>query len=298
MDTHESTTTPSPAAMGSKTLSRYSDTDSLFVKVEAPVTGSKPPVIPLVRFQQLEQEIRHAPAVAGPYEELATIYLQTERWTDARRVLDAGIKNCPEHEPIVRMHEDLQLTLATQLLDAAKKEAAQSPSDKARYDLEQAEINLLNERIRVCRDRFARHPDQTEILITLGIALRQSKRFEEAIEVLQVASRELALRARASLQMAMSYQSLGKPLDALSQFRRAALFRSPPPDPKVAMTALELASKLAEEVGLIDSAIYYLSELAKQAPKDSVAIEKKIDTLRTLLPVPPQPSPSSATRRE
>lgn len=287
MNNKEPSSSTSPASLGGKSLARFSDIDSLFVKVEAPEQGGKAPVIPLVRFQQLEQEIRHAPAVAEPYEELARIYLQSERWIDARRVLDAGIKNCPEHEPIVRMHEDLQLTLATQLLDSAKKEYAQSPSEKTRYDLEQAEINLLNERIRVCRDRFARHNDQTDILITLGIALRQSKRFDEAIDVLRTASQDLVYRARAALQMGMCYQAMGKPLDALSQFRRAALFRSPPPDTKVAVTALELAAKLAEETGLIDSAIYYLTELAKRVPRDSSKFEKEIESLKPLLPVPP-----------
>lgn len=287
MNNNETPSSPSPASLGSKSLARFSDTDSLFVKAEAPLPESKTPVIPLVRFQQLEQDIRHAPAVAEPYEELAKIYLQSERWSDARRVLDAGIKNCPEHEPIVRMHEDLQLTLATQLLDSAKKECAQSPSEKTRYDLEQAEINLLNERIRVCRDRFARHPDQIEILVTLGIALRQSKRFDEAIDVLKTASRDLTHRSRAALQMGMCYQAMGKPLDALSQFRRASLFRSPPPDPKVAITALELASKLAEEAGLIDSAIYYLTELAKREPREALKIEKEIERLKPLLPTPP-----------
>ncbi|XZE35268.1 tetratricopeptide repeat protein [Pirellulaceae bacterium SH501] len=287
MNNKETPSSPSPASLGSKSLARFSDTDSLFVKAEAPLPESKTPVIPLVRFQQLEQDIRHAPAVAEPYEELAKIYLQSERWSDARRVLDAGIKNCPEHEPIVRMHEDLQLTLATQLLDSAKKECAQSPSEKNRYDLEQAEINLLNERIRVCRDRFARHPDQIEILVTLGIALRQSKRFEEAIDVLKTASRDLTHRSRAALQMGMCYQAMGKPLDALSQFRRASLFRSPPPDAKVAITALELAAKLAEEAGLIDSAIYYLTELAKRDPREALKIEKEIERLKPLLPAPP-----------
>jgi len=148
---------------------------------------------------------------------------------------------------------------------------------------------LVNLRIKVCRDRFQRHPDQKEILITWAIALRQSKRPEEAIEILQEAARELPLRSRASLQLGMCYQSMDRSLDALSAFRKAALFRSPEPDAKIASTALELAAKLAEEKGLIDSAIYYWEELAKRQAGMSDTIRQKIASLTPLLPKLPDP---------
>ncbi len=289
-DTASSSTT---SKIGSNLLARYTDTESLFVRGEIPQVTKSPVAIPLVRFQQLEQEIRNAPAVAAPYDELATIYLQSERWTDARRVLEAGVKNCPEHEPILLMHEDLMLILANQLLEQAKKDQAEHPTEQAKFELEQAEINLLNERIRICRERYGRHPEQRDLLITWGIALRQSKRFEEAIEKLKEACRDLRLRSRASLQLGMCHQALDNPLDALSSFRRAALFRSPSPDPKVASTALELAANLAEEIGLIDSAIYYLSMLQKLNPNASTQIEKRIGELTPKLPPHPDGNQSS-----
>lgn len=278
----------SPSQIGSKSLARFTDTGSLFVRTESNEGAAKPaPVIQLERFQQLEQEIRHSSAVAEPYVELAQIYLQRERWADARRTLDAGILNCPEHEPLVLLHEDLVLNQAAQFVEAAKTEHAQKHSSQTRFDLEQAEVNLVNLRIKICKDRIQRHPDQKEILITLGIALRQAQRPDEAIEILQKAALELPLRSRANLQLGMCYQTLDRPLDALSAFRNAALFRSPEPDPKVAGTALELAAKLAEEKGLIDSAIYYLEELAKRQGGACDTIHQKIALLTPLLPQPP-----------
>jgi hypothetical protein len=63
------------------------------------------------------------------------------------------------------------------------------------------------------------------------------------------------------------------------------LFRSPPPDPKVASVALELAAALAEENGLIDSSIYYLENLVKLVNKDEKqAILDKIERLKPHLP--------------
>jgi hypothetical protein len=44
-------------------------------------------------------------------------------------------------------------------------------------------------------------------------------------------------------------------------FRKAALYRSPPPDPLIRTRALELAIAIAEENGLIDSARYYTEQL-------------------------------------
>ena len=276
-----------PSKAGSQLLAKFSHTEALFAKSDwAPVTFSKAE-IPLVRFQQLEQQIRNAPAVGAPYEELAQIYIQSERWADARRVLDSGIRNCPEYDPIVQLYEDLLLNQANQFLEQAKKKFAEDPNDQSRFDQEQAEINLLNERIKVCRDRYGRNPDQKDLLIIWGIALRQSKRFEEAIEKLKEACSDLNLRARASLQIAMCYQVLDHPLEALSYFRRAALFRSPPPDPKVAAMALEFAARLAEEIGLIDSAVYYLKRLQERQPEDA-SIPLRIEGLLPKLPTPPE----------
>ncbi len=260
----ESTNPPSsvtPSQVGSKLLSRFVDIDALFSRPNAAPAPSKQIPIPLERFQHLEQEIRNAPANSQPYIELGQIYLNQERWSDAKRVLENGVQLCPESEPLVLMREELLLHQANQLLQQAKTALAQELSDENKHGLEQAEVNYANERIHVCRDRFTRHPEQKEILINWAIGLRQLGRFDEAIELLVKAADEPDLRARASLQLGMCYQTLNRPLDALSAFRKASLFRAPPPEPKIRHRALELALDLAEELSLIDSARFYAQQL-------------------------------------
>ncbi len=260
-----------PSQVGSKLLSRFVDIDALFSRPNNAPTTSKQVPIPLERFQHLEQEIRNAPANSQPYIELGQIYLNQERWSDAKRVLENGVQLCPESEPLVLMREELLLHQASQLLQQAKTALAQELSEENKHGLEQAEVNYANERIRVCRDRFARHPEQKEILINWAIGLRQLGRFDEAIVLLVKAADEPDLRARASLQLGMCYQTLNRPLDALSAFRKASLFRAPPPEPKIRQRALELALDLAEELSLIDSARFYAEQMlidcdrAKQA---------------------------------
>jgi tetratricopeptide (TPR) repeat protein len=127
--------------------------------------------------------------------------------------------------------------------------------------LEQAETDLANRRVKVCSDRYGRHPEQKEILIPWAVALRLLGRQDQAVEYLQKASEDPLLRARASLQLGMCLESLERPLEALAAFRKAALYRSPEPDPLIRTRALELAIGIAESHQLIDSARYYTEQL-------------------------------------
>lgn len=254
----------SPSQVGNRLLSKFADVEGLLVRTPSEdVRPSKPAPIPLKRFQELEQAIKHAPANAEAYLELGRIYLEQERWNDAKRVLDSGVQFCNENEPLLLLREDLTLLLASQLVEEAKARCAQKPTAENRYELEQAEINMANERIRICSHRFARRPDEKELLVPWAIALRQLGRHDEAVDLLAQAAQVPALRARASLQLGMCFQFLARPLEALAAFRKAALFRSPPPDPAIRVRALELASTIAEEHALFDSALYYAEQLVK-----------------------------------
>jgi len=273
----------SPSQVGSKLLSRFADVDALFARPNLTAEPSKRGSIPLERFQHLEQEIRNAPAHSPPYLELGQIYINQERWSDAKRVLETGVQLCPECEPLIVLREELLLNQASELLHLAKTALAQDPSEATKYGLEQAEINYANERIRVCRDRFGRHPKQKEILINWAIGLRQLARFDDAIELLTKAAAEPELRARASLQLGMCYQTLSRPLDALAAFRVASMFRAPPPEPKIRQRALELALELAEENALIDSARFYAEQLLVGCdPAKRSQINERIRRLESL----------------
>lgn len=279
-------TTSTPASDTSsipKLLQKFSDTDSLFSRPAIATTPDRRGSIPLKRFQELEQDVRNNPATPEAYVELGQIYLGQERWSDAKRVLETGVLACPDHEPLLVLREDLLMQQANQLLETAKTAYAQEPNEQHKYALDQAEVNFANERIRVCKDRYQRHPDQLEILITWAIALRQLARIDDAIQLLNTASSNSDFRARASLQLGMCYQTLNKPLEALAAFRKAALYRDPPPEPKIKRRALELALDLAESTGLVDSSLYYAKHLLEVCePTQRHAIELRIQGLETL----------------
>jgi tetratricopeptide (TPR) repeat protein len=281
-DSPDMTRSNNSGQLESKFLSRFSDTDALYAKPIAPVSAARGQSIALERFQQLEQNIRNTPASPDPYVELGRIYIGQERWSDARRVLDAGVNACPDHEPMLVLREDLILHQANVMVEQARLGFAQAHSPESKYALEQAEINYANERIRVCRDRHGRHPDQIDILVNWAIGLRQLARFDEAIELLLKAAAKPELRARASLQLGMCYQTLGRPLEALAAFRKAALYREPPPEPKIRKRALELAIDLAEEFSLVDAARFYSEQLLLDCDNSKrQQIEARLAQLRT-----------------
>ena len=250
--------------------------ESLF---EPPKSANSSPRISLERFQELEQCIRNSPADPAPYLELAQIYIQQERWKDARRVLDQGCNHNPEHEELLVLREETMLQGSHRELDAARRYLRQNRSVENEQHLSRCEIDLANLRYAVCESRLARHPNQKELNIPCAIALRQLGRMDEAIDRLKAAQAEPSLRARASLQLGMCYQQTGQVLEALSAYRRAALFRAPPPATDIRQRALQLAAELSEEHGMVHAAIQYLQALLETPNPDTISIRKKLEIL-------------------
>lgn len=235
--------------------------------------------ISLERFQELEQCIRNSPADPAPYEELAQIYIQQNRWKDARRVLDQGVSHNPQYEPLLMLREETMLQGSRQELDTARRVHRQQRTVENEQYLTRCELDLANLRYAVCEARIARHPGQLELNIPCAIALRQLGRMEEAISKLRAAQSSPALRARASLQLGMCYQQTGRVLEALEAYRRASLFRAPPPPIEVRQRALQLAAELAEEHGLIHAARQYLQALLENPIQDVQSVRRKLEVL-------------------
>jgi tetratricopeptide (TPR) repeat protein len=226
--------------------------------------------IRLERFQELEQTLRNNPVMADPYLELARIYLHQERWADAKRVLDRAAELFSSDESVLFLREEAQLARSLQLLSFAEAEHRRDPSPVNEKELQRTQLDLSAMRERVCRARLARHPEQLELTIPLAEALEGLDRSEEAIEYLEKASREPELRAPASLKLGEIFERAGRVTEALSAYRRAALFRVPPPAQTIRATALARAAELAQRHRLLDSARRYatmLQELEPQNPR-------------------------------
>ncbi len=224
--------------------------------------------IPIHRFQALEQQIKNNPANAEPYTELATIYIEQNRWRDAKRVLEQATQHNPENEQLLTLYEDARLRLAREAMDIAAAKFRQFESEANRRDLDQCELELAALQFDVAEARYVRHPEQSDLMITSAIALKRLNRLDEAIDRLRLAAKSPQSRAVASLNLGICLETRSQVIEALAAYRCAALYRSPAPSREVKHKALELAASLSERLLLIDSAIRYLDILIAETPSN------------------------------
>lgn len=230
-------------------------------------------VIRLERFQELEQIIRNNPVQSEPYVELARIYLHQERWSDAKRILDRAAEQFSSDEDVLYLREESLLARSLHLLACAESEHRRVPNDVSEKEMQRAKLDLNSMREKVCRARLVRHPEHLELTIPLADALEGLDRSEEAIDYLRRAAQDPELRGQANLKLGEIFERMGRVTDALSAYRRAALFRAPAPPPAIRLSALTKAAELALQHRLIDSAARYVSMLRELEPQNLKWIE-------------------------
>ncbi len=226
--------------------------------------------VALERFQVLERQVREVPLTEEPYLELARIYLHQRRWQDAKRILDLAVERFPDNEEVNYLREESQLNRALQLVEQAEAEFRAEPTQLTREQLQRCEVELNVLREGVCRSRLRRHPDQVALMLPLAAALENQGRIDEAIACLQKAVDHPVLRAAAGLQLGKLLARADRVPEALSAYRRAALFRVPSPPVETRRAALQAAADLAERYGLVDSARRYVEMLVELDPDDAV----------------------------
>lgn len=233
--------------------------------------------VPLERFQTLEHTIRDNPITPGPYLELAKIYLGGGRWVDAKRVLDLAIKRFDDHEEVVFLHEEAQIARSLQLMSQARREHQDLPTDSTQERLDRCHVDLNVLREKICRSRLARDPSQLELHMPLATALENLGNRDTAIESLERIVQIPKLRAAASFQLGQTFQRAGNVPQALSAFRRAALYRVPPPTPELKLKALTAAAELAERTGMVDSARRYVEMLVELSPENAALKSRLVE---------------------
>ncbi len=233
------------------------------------------------RQQELEQYIRQTPADGNAYVELARIYRAQERHYDAIRVLEKAVQHLPDDESLRWDLEESQLARALQRLDAAKQIALQSPSSDHDETLERCRVDWAVRRAEVCRARLARTPGDAKLQVILAEALRDLGQYDEAIRETQGVLTSIEHSPTAFLVRGHCYLAMGRPLDALSAWRGAALRRAVPAQTGIRIQALKSASNVALQYGLYASAERYLRELAKLLPDDT-SIEQTLANLQKL----------------
>ncbi len=247
---------------------------------------SAPPAsrpVTLERFQALEQTIRERPLSVEPYLELADYYFARQRWVDARRILEIACQRFPEVEQAQFLLEEAQLARSLQLNDRSEQAHRSEPTTLTLAALEQSQLELNVLRERVSRARLQRHPEQVQLYLPLATALHGLGQTPAAIEALRRAMEEPRLRSAAAYQMGQVLEEAKRIPEALSAYRRAALFRVPSPPRELKFAALTAAADLAQRWRLVDSARRYVELLIEMSPEDAALLERHRELCATPL---------------
>jgi tetratricopeptide (TPR) repeat protein len=233
------------------------------------------------RQQELEQEIRHAPADVNIYLELARIYRTQQRHVDAVRVLERGSQHLADDVQLKWELEESQLARSLQRLTTAREVALQRPTEEHQLDLNRARTEWAVRRVEVCRARLSREPSQAKLQVILAEGLRDLGQFDEALREVEPATSSEEDAPAAHWVRGQCLLVLGRPLEALSAWRAASLRRSNPAPSEIRSRALRAATNLALQHGFYASAQRYLDELAKLHPTD-LSIRDTLAKVRTL----------------
>ncbi len=225
--------------------------------------------VTLQRFQELELAIKNNPIHVDPYIELGRIYLKNRRWQDAKRILDRAALQFNKNDEVLTLREDALLGRSLELYNEAEAAYEAEPTVLTQEPLQSSKIELNALRERICRARLERHPDRVELLVPLAVALENLGSVDEAIKCLRQAAAAPSLRAAASLQLGYLYTRSRRIPEALSSFRRAAMFRVPPPAETIKREALSAAADLSQRHNMIDSARRYVALLIEMTPADA-----------------------------
>jgi len=250
-------------------LIRQTPADDLRWGVSPDAADNIASTVTLQRFQELELAIKNNPIHVDPYIELGRIYLKNRRWHDAKRVLDRAAQQFNNNDEVLTLREDAQLGRSLELYNVAEAAYKAEPTVLTQEPLQSSKIELNALRERICRARLERHPDRIELLVPLAVALENLGSVEEATKCLRQAAETPSLRATASLQLGYLYTRARRIPEALSSFRRAALFRVPPPSEAIKREALSAAADLSQRHNMVDSARRYVALLLELTPDDS-----------------------------
>lgn len=235
--------------------------------------------VALERFQELEVILRNNPIHANPYLELATIYVNSRRWNDARRVLDRALEQFSENEELLVLREETQLGRSLELFIQAESNHRTEPTRLTEEALQSSTLELNSLREKIYRERIRRHPENVELFLPLAEALDNLGNTAEAIECLKQAAADPRFRADAAYRLGEALRRLKRIPEALSAYRRAALFRVPPPKPELKKAALMAAADLAQRNNMIDSARRYVELLVEICPEDT-ELRKRLTELQ------------------
>jgi tetratricopeptide (TPR) repeat protein len=234
--------------------------------------------------------IEKEPEVVANYVELNDLYQRDERYEKAEEVLTKALAASGGDVLIRERLEDVQLRRGRQSLEIAKKKATEERTEEA-IELYKKIANDLNAKeIQVYSSRCDRYPTNIGFKFELATRMKRTKKFNEAIKLLQECRSDLKRKGFVYFNLAECFYQIKQYKLALANFEMAAK-EIPEKDMDQRKEAMYLAGKLAAGLKDYETAEKHFSALAGLdfGYKDVSAWLDKLGQLREDGDAPPMP---------
>lgn len=212
-------------------------------------SSDKSSAVPLQRRQQLEHQLRSNPTDLPAFLELATIYRESDRPIEARRVLKQALEVFPKNVELRWEYEEAVLARSLQQLREVTDLATRLQTPETDRELRRSQQDWAQRRIEVCRARLERDPSLVHLNVSLGEAYHDAEDHENAVEVLRRVTDRDDLSSSAYLIIGRSLLAEGKEVEAMAALRACATRRSVIAPARIRVMALRLLCDTAERMG-------------------------------------------------
>ncbi len=211
--------------------------------------------------QKLLRRLRLNAADRDAALEMAVIYRREKNPAAAVKMLTDAAKELPGDLTLLWELEEARLLRSLQQLGEVRMIAKKIGPEQVAEDLQRVVANWANTRLQVCTARVARDPALVHLRLMIGEAHLELEDYQDAIDSVQPLIDDPRHAATASFITARAHQAMGHDAAAMSAYRGAALCRSHPVTPALAIAAIRPLITMATRHGLDASKKIYQQRL-------------------------------------
>lgn len=209
----------------------------------------------------LRHAIRKAPEVVEGYLKLAAYLKSVKKFEESRDTLITAVE-ISKNDPGVREQlEDAELLVMKYALDDAKQQAHKSGDAGAQKQAAEMSIAFRDRRIEVLTARVERYPSNLSLKYDLALLLMQLQKWSQSIPLLQKASQDPRLKAKAFVSLGKCFVYDKKLPLARGQFERAIPDLNYDIEPETFKECHYLLGRVCEELGDIPAAESHYGEV-------------------------------------
>ncbi|WP_437230894.1 tetratricopeptide repeat protein [Planctomicrobium sp. SH661] len=197
----------------------------------------------------LKHAIRKDPGAVEPYLKLASYYKSVKKFQESHDILVSAVE-VSKNDPGVREQlEDAELLLMKFSLEDVKQQAQKTGDEAIRKKAAELSIAMRDRRIEVLTARVERYPSNLSLKYELAMLLMQLQKWTQSIPLLQKASQDPRLKAKAFVSLGKCFVYDKKLPLARGQFERAIPDLNVDVEPETFKECHYLLGRVCEELG-------------------------------------------------